>query len=153
MKTYVTYDATDYVVRKEQNQVICQLKFHIDLPDDIAKLTSYLIYFDEDIKKFFANLNLYNCCEDSNYVVINGITYGYADCQNGDEFDDVFGKKLSQTRAQMKAFDIATKVYNELSSKYIEFVRKFDALAFSTNSSADKCSLHANDLILNKYEF
>ena len=66
-KTYVTYAYTDYVVRKEQNQVICQLKFRIDLPEDIAKLTSYLIYFNKDIKKFFEDLNLYNCCEESEY--------------------------------------------------------------------------------------
>ena len=150
-KTYVTYAYTDYVVRKEQNQVICQLKFHIDLPEDIAKLTSYLIEFNKDIKKFFEDLNLYNYCEDSEYVFIGGTTYGYADCMNDDEFDDSFGKKLAQTRAQMKAFDIANKVYLKIVSEYNKLSTKLNDLALNAQHAGNSCFLHTKELIDNKY--
>lgn len=152
-KTNVVYGNTEYVVRSNQNQVICILDFSIKFTQELSGLTSNIIFDNKDTRKFLNDNNLTYRWINEDELYIYGKTYGYADCLPEDEFDDVFGKKLAQTRAQMKAFDIATKVYNEFYSKYQVIANKFITLANSSDYSADKCSLHANDLILNKYEF
>jgi len=149
-KTNVVYGNTEYVVRSNQNQVICILDFSIKFTPELSGLTSDIIFGHEDTRKFLNDNNLSYRWINEDELYIYGKTYGYADCLPEDKFDIVFGKKLSQTRAQMKAFDIARKVYNEFYFKYLEIANKFDALVHSSASSANSCSSHINDLILNE---
>lgn len=150
-KTNVVYGNTEYVVRSNQNQVICVLDFNIKFPPELSGLASDIIFGYEDTRKFLNDNNLSYRWINEDELYIYGKTYGYADCLPEDKFDDIFGKKLSQTRAQTKAFDIATKVYYEFANKYKKISNKFVNLAQNSCESADKCNFHTHILINDKY--
>lgn len=142
-KTGVTYLTTNYEYRIPQKQVICNLKFFIDL-NKVPCIET--LWNDIRFKKILRQGRLFD--KDKGYpdFVVN--VTGYADCKESDVFNKETGRKLALTRAQKEAFIYSRDFYGYCGYILDQKLYDIDSLYDNSKISIDRCKKHIkNDLI------
>ena len=143
-RTRVKYLNTTYVVDK--NTVSCDLYFTIQfsktrsmnfvLPRIVNICTKYNIvgdnsYIDEDENIIFQPVFKYSAS---------------ATCHKSDKFNFDVGKRLAQTKAQAKAFNVAHKVYDEIRDIVLRINEEVSELMDNCNIAYNNCLDHVDEL-------
>ncbi len=102
-KTGATEVTTEYKVYNNKT-VVCKLNFKLNPPLNEKYISLFPYRFVED-KKITKQ-------ED---ILWTGITVtGVAICHDNDEFDETLGKRIAESRAKIKMFDMLNKINGEL---------------------------------------
>lgn len=95
-KTYLKCEPK-YIVKKEEGMVICVLKCNVDL---VCHPCFMMIDYGKHRKL------LPNVSSNGKFTVTSIVK-----CHKDDTFDEVKGKRLAESKAKIKAFNVAGKVY------------------------------------------
>lgn len=155
MKTNVKYLNSWYNVNSNKGTVFCKLTFGIDLDKitsiDLVRNSPKYHKLINDLTNPYtgiATLEYQNqdnddfCC--SEMLVFK--TYGIAYCSGEDKFNESFGKKLANTRAQRESFKIAKEFYDSLFEILMTEVHNIVRLSMNCDSVAYKCKGHELNL-------
>lgn len=132
-KNRVRVTKINYVINPESKVVICLMDCDLQLFTHPSSKDMYDIVW----KKKFPNIGW------------NGTfsVKGIARCNNEDPFNEEMGKKIAESRAKMKAFSIAQRIYQEIFYHWTN-------LANSVKGNIEACAqtvkveeYHINDLI------
>lgn len=143
-KTNVKYAHTAYGVNHQEKTVTCVLDYDINL-DSVPG-----IEFISEISEFndFINRLVYNY--GVKYIENDSTTYGIlrfrvtdiAFCSSDDTFDEVIGKRLSNTRAQKLAFRNTKYFYNDIAKIVMHYVDENNNLAYNCFECEHDCHNH-----------
>lgn len=137
-----------YDVNKNNNSVTCELKYKISNFNisDNAAINYKLMTFIYSMAK---TLNMFPF--DGVFTTKATAKLSKDDIRQGYLFDEEFGKKLAKTKAQVKAYNNASNIYNAVCDKFTALT---DALwNYDSNCSAvvDSDYKHIEELIDKKY--
>ena len=112
-KTYVKCEPK-YIVKKEEGMVICVLNCYVDLISN-----PYFMMFEYGKhRKLLPNIS-----RDGRFTITS-----IAKCHKDDTFDEIKGKRIAESKAKIKAFNIAGKVYKF----YADAIEKASKELYST---------------------
>lgn len=104
MKNGVKINKINYIINPEEKIIICIMQCCIDYYKTLPKV---------DIFRSIWGHKLPYIGHQGTFTV-----KAIAKCSEGDIFDEKIGKKLAESRANLKAFKIATKFYGVIHSYY-----------------------------------
>lgn len=145
-KTKVVYKGEKFFVNKKKKTVVCAIDFEINLLeiDAVQRMLG-----DKQFSNFIASISYDS---EFNFGICKFKVSGKAKATDEDEFDEEFGRRLAQTRAQEKAFMVASDLYNEIADVLHKLVfRDVCMLVDGSEQSFWKCINHENDLINEKF--
>lgn len=154
LKTKVHYLKPSYDFRPEKGQVICTLDFFINL-NEIPCIET--LWNNKKFQKLISRFRIYEYY-DGTYPDIEMTINGYADTNEGDTFDQEFGRKIALTRAQKKAFKIAREFYYDCFKIISDLIYGnnvtlgLENLSINCHASYNNCHCHIRKLIFQKYE-
>lgn len=137
-----------YDVNKDNNSVTCKLKYKIsnfNISDNAAINYKFMTF----IYSMASTLHMFP--SDEVFTVKATAKLSKDDIRQGYMFDEEFGKKLAKTKAQIKAYNNASDIYNAVLD---EFNVLTDALCnYDSNCLAvvDSDYKHIEELIDKKY--
>lgn len=133
-KTLVNTRIENIVINKPIIRVYCISAINmLDLPISQEQLFELLEKHDEN------NIGIFK-----NYLVFN--TNGIARCDSEDEWDEEKGIYLAETRAQMKAYKIAARIYSHIRKFFDEQLKNIHKLMVNTQECIDKCYNHQKEI-------
>ena len=143
-KTNVKYVHTTYGVNHYEKTVTCVLDYEINL-DSVPG-----IEFIANIPEFndFVNRLVYQYGVkyiDTDFSVYGVLRFRVTDiafCSTDDTFDEVIGKRLSNTRAQKLAFRNTKYFYNDIATIVKRYLEEINNLSFNCNECEKDCHNH-----------
>lgn len=104
MKNGVKIDEIKYIINPEKKIIICIMQCRIDYDKTLPKVDIYSRMWRQRLP----------------YIGREGTftVKAIAKCNKEDAFNETIGKKLAESRANLKAFKIATKFYDVIYSYY-----------------------------------
>lgn len=119
MKNLVHISKIEYHVDKENKVVLCTLHVNTQL----SKHPAWISISQDFFAKRFP------------FISYNGefIVKAKARCNKEDEFDEVVGKRIAESRAKVKAFSIAARMWECIT-------RAMDTLALQCNTTMVACA-------------
>lgn len=145
-RTNLEYTKKEFII--ENNKTICNLTFKIKFTN--PPISFFNIPYN-DFKKICEHGDLvgFNPFVTEDYVEFQ--TSAQASVSPNDNYDAVFGERLSLTRAQAKAYMIAQMFYAHVVTYFDEKAVAIQDLMNNSYDSWRKCLNHANELEQRKY--
>ena len=107
MRNRVTIVEREFKVNKEKNTVVCIMECKINFPEELD-----FVYLPSKVyNKMYKILNTKSLYKP--FVVI-----GTSKCHNEDAFDEIKGKRISESRAKKDAYEKAILVWKEIAIYY-----------------------------------
>lgn len=104
MKNGVTINKINYIINPEKKIIICIMQCYIDYHKTLPK---------RDVYSYMWRKRLPYIDHKGDFTV-----KAIAKCSKEDTFNKTIGKKLAESRANLKAFKIAAKFYDAIYSYY-----------------------------------
>lgn len=105
MKNGVKIEEINYIINPEKRIIICIMQCWIDYDKTLPEVDIYRHMWEKKLPHIGRN----------GTFTVKAI----ARCSKEDVFNENIGKKLAESRANLKAFNIAAKFYNVIYSYYI----------------------------------
>ena len=132
MKNSVHVSKTEYHVDKENKVVLCTL--HVDT--QLHKHPAWLSISREFFAKRFPFISY-----DGEFIV-----KAKARCNKEDEFDEVIGKRIAESRAKVKAFSIARRMWASITKAMKRFTLQCSNTMHACGEAETKEREHVKEL-------